>query len=109
LLGDKTIRSNSGKVRWQGDNAEPVWHKVDGSRGTGLVVAVTVDGLVGRFGLTQVDWIKLDVEGAEVLSIEVHTTLHLLEAVLPQFGYSIDKTMFGRIAENHRHVLAAAK
>jgi hypothetical protein len=125
LLGDNTIRSNSGRVRWQGDNAEPVWHKVDKSRGTGLVDAVTVDKLVGRFALTQVDWIKLDVEGAEVevlkgaeqsirrfhpvLFIEVHRTLHSLEAVLPQFGYSIDKTMFGRITENHRQVLAAAK
>ncbi len=86
--------------------------------------AVTVDKLVGRFALTQIDWIKLDVEGAEVevrkgaeqsiqrfhpVFIEVHRTLHSLEAVLPQFGYSIDKTMFGRISENHRHVLAVAK
>ena len=85
----------------------------------------TVDKLVGLFALTQVDWIKLDVEGAEVevlkgaeqsirrfhpvLFIEVRRTLHSLKAVLPRFRYSIDKTMFGRITENHRYVLAAAK
>jgi FkbM family methyltransferase len=117
--------SHAGKVRWQGDSVEPVWHKIDESSGSGLVDAVTVDDLVRRFGLTRVDWIKLDVEGAEVevlkgaeqsiqrfhpvLFIEVHGTLHALEAFLPQFGYSIDKTIFGGITENHGHVLAAVK
>ena len=87
--------------------------------------AVTVDDLVRRFALNRVDWIKLDVEGAEVevlkgaeqsiqrfhpvLFIEVHGTLHALEAFLPQFGYSIDKMTFGGITENHGHVLAAVK
>jgi len=109
--------SHAGKVRWQGDSAEPVWHKIDESSGIGLVDTVTVDDVVRRFALTRVDWIKLDVEGAEqsiqrfhpVLFIEVHGTLHELEAYLPRFGYSIDKTIFGGITENHGHVLAAVK
>jgi FkbM family methyltransferase len=117
--------SHAGKVRWQGDSAESVWHKIDESSGIGLVDAVTVDDLVRRFALTRLDWIKLDVEGAEVdvlkgaeqsiqrfhpvLFIEVHGTLHALEAFLPQFGYSIDKMTFGGITENHGHVLAAVK
>ncbi len=87
--------------------------------------AVTVDDLVHRFALTRVDWIKLDVEGAKVemlkgaeqsiqwfhpvLFIEAHGTLHALEAFLRQFGYSIDKTIFGSLTENHGHVLAAVK
>jgi hypothetical protein len=41
--------------------------------------------------------------------IEVHGTLHALEAFLPQFGYSIDKTIFGSLTENHGQVLAAVK
>jgi hypothetical protein len=75
------------------------------------VDAITVDDLVRRFALTRVDWIKLDVEGAKVemlkgaeqstqrfhtvLFLEVHGTLHALEAFLPQFGYSIGKTILG--------------
>jgi FkbM family methyltransferase len=117
--------SHAGKVRWQRDSAEPVWHKIDESSGSGLVDAVTVDDLVRRFALTRVDWIKLDVEGAEVevlkgaeqsirrfhpaLFIEVHGTLHALEAFLKQFGYSFDKTIFGGITANHGHVLATVK
>jgi FkbM family methyltransferase len=117
--------SHAGKFRWRGDSAEPVWHKIDESSGIGLVDAVTVDDLVHRFALTRVDWIKLDVRGAEVemlkgaeqsilrfhpvLLIEVHGTLHALEAFLRQFGYSIDKTIFGSLTENHGHVLAGVK
>jgi FkbM family methyltransferase len=115
--------SHAGKVRWQGDSAEPVWHKIDES--SGIVEAVTVDDLVRRFALNRVDWIKLHVEGAEVevlkgakqsiqrfhpvLFIEMHGTLHSLEAFLPRFGYSIDKTIFGGTTENHGHVLATVK
>ncbi len=44
-----------------------------------------------------------------VLFIEVHGTLHALEDFLLQFGYSIDKTLFGSLTENHDHVLAAVK
>ena len=32
--------SHAGKVRWQGDSAEPVWHKIDESSGSGFVDAV---------------------------------------------------------------------
>jgi FkbM family methyltransferase len=117
--------SHTGKVKWQGDSAEPVWHKIDESSGIGVVDAVTVDDLVRRCALKRVDWIKLDVEGAEVevlkgaeqsiqryhpaLFIEVHGTLSAIETFLTQFGYSIDKTIFGRIAENHGLVLATVK
>ncbi len=44
-----------------------------------------------------------------VLFIEVHGTLHALEAFLRQFGYSIEKTIFGGLTENHGHVLATVK
>jgi FkbM family methyltransferase len=117
--------SHAGRVRWQGDSAEPVWHKIDESSGIGLVDAVTVDDLVVRCALKRVDWIKLDVEGAEVevlkgaersiqrfhpaLFVEVHGTLPALEPFLAQFGYSIDKTIFGGITANHGHVLATVK
>jgi FkbM family methyltransferase len=117
--------SHAGKVKWQGDSAESVWHKIDESRGIGTVDAVTVDDLVARCALKRVDWIKLDVEGAEVevlkgatqsierfhpaLFIEVHGTLDALEAFLTQFGYSIDKATFGGITANHGHVLATVK
>ena len=106
-------------------HAEPVWRKIDESSGIGLVDAVTVDDLVPRFALTRFHWIKLDVEGAEVEVlkgaeqsiqrfhsvpfIEVHGTLHALAAFLPQFGYSIDKTIFGGITEDDGYVLASVK
>jgi hypothetical protein len=89
------------------------------------VDAVAVDDLVHRCALNRVDWIELGEEGDEVevlkggeqsiqrfhsaLFIEVQETLHALEAFLARFGDSIDKTIFGRIAENHRNVLATVK
>jgi FkbM family methyltransferase len=121
----QAVWSHAGKVKWQGDSAESVWHKIDESSGIETVDAVTVDDLVRRFALNRVDWIKLDIEGAEVevlkgaaqsiqrfhpaLFIEVHGTLHALEAFLTEFGYSIDKKTFGGITANHGHVLATVK
>jgi len=117
--------SHAGKVKWQGDSAESVWHKIDELSGIEIVHAVTVDDLVVRCALKRVDCIKLDVEGAEAevlkgaeqsiqrfhpaLFNEVHGTLQALEVFLTQSGYAIDKTIFGGITANHGYVPATVK
>ncbi len=64
---------------------------------------VTVDAVVDTLGIARVDWIKMDVEGAELdvlrgatqvlktsapsLFIEVHSTREALATLLGEFGY----------------------
>jgi hypothetical protein len=69
------------------------------------VLATSIDALVRAFALPSVDWIKIDVEGAEVevlqgaketlqrfsptLWIEIHDTWQKVEAFLHDMGYII--------------------
>jgi len=113
--------SASGSVGWHQDN-HPVWHKVEEGKNDQAVEAVSIDELVSRFSLTRVEWIKMDIEGAEVdalkgaedtlrrfrprLFIEIHETLQPIKAVLASFGYSIDSATFDVKPDHHGWILA---
>ncbi len=115
--------SGSGSVGWHQDH-EPVWHRVENGQNDQAVDAVSIDDLVSRFSLSRVDWIKMDIEGAEVdalkgaeatlrrfhpqLFIEVHETLEPITEFLSQVGYSIVSAKFDIPPEHHGWVLARA-
>jgi FkbM family methyltransferase len=115
--------SASGSVGWHQDN-QPVWHRVDETQNHQAVNAVSIDDLVFRLSLTRVDWIKMDIEGAEVnaiegaqgtlrkfrpqLFIEVHETLKTVTELLSNFGYSIASATFDLQPERHGWILARA-
>ena len=100
----------------------PVWHRVEESGNQWMVRAVTLDDLVRQLSLTRVDWIKMDIEGAEVdalkgaegalrqfrprLFIEVHETLKTVTALLSKFGYSITSARFDVKPERHGWIFA---
>jgi len=85
-------------------------HKIgdNGSAAALLVRSVTLDGLVKGLNLPSVNWIKLDVEGAEcevlkgaewvldcfhpTLLIEVHDTWACLRSTLETLGYHIEES-----------------
>jgi FkbM family methyltransferase len=116
--------SRPGRVGWR-PSSHPDWHRVDDSAGPGEMEATTVDDLVRRMALPRVDWIKLDIEGAEVealrgaeatlknhrpaLFIEVHETLAPLKSLLAQFGYAIAREQFDQPPAHHGWLLARAK
>jgi FkbM family methyltransferase len=115
--------SGSGSVGWHQDY-EPVWHRVEEGQNDQAVDAVRIDDLVSRFSLSRVDWIKMDIEGAEVdalkgaeatlrrfhpqLFIEVHETLKPITEFLSQTGYSIVDATFDVLPERHGWILARA-
>jgi FkbM family methyltransferase len=113
--------SASGTVGWHQDN-QPVWHRVEETQKDETVNAVSIDDLVHRLSLTRVDWIKMDIEGAEVnalkgaegtlrrfrpqLFIEVHETLKPVTELLSSFGYTIASGTFDLQPERHGWILA---
>jgi FkbM family methyltransferase len=115
--------SKAGPVRWSPSHVS-VWNKVDESGGTEKLEAVALDDLVSKLSLPQVDWIKMDIEGAEtealrgaatilrkfhpVLFIEVHECMAELRGLLPQFGYAIERAEFDQPPERHGWILARA-
>jgi FkbM family methyltransferase len=115
--------SGNGSVGWHQDK-EPVWHRVEEGQHDQAVDAVRIDDLVSRFSLSRVDWIKMDIEGAEVdalkgaevtlrrfhpqLFIEVHETLKPITEFLSRAGYSIVSASFDVPPERHGWILARA-
>jgi FkbM family methyltransferase len=113
--------SRPGRVRWR-PGSEPVWHRVDEAAGPGEIEATTVDEVVSRMALPCVDWIKIDIEGAELealqgaaatikrfhplLFIEEHAVMQSLRDLLAQFNYEIASVVFDEPAEHHGWVLA---
>lgn len=113
--------SKSGRVGWR-PGEQPVWHRVTPAGGSAEIEATTVDELVGLLALQRVDWIKLDVEGAEVevlkgaketlrvfrpsLYIEVHETLGTLRGLLAQSGYTLLGSTFDVAPNRHGWILA---
>jgi FkbM family methyltransferase len=116
--------SRTGRVGWR-LGSESVWHRVDDSAGPDEMEATTVDELVRRIAVPRVDWIKLDIEGAEVealrgaeatlrncrpaLFIEVHETLEPLKSLLTEFDYSIEREAFDQPPAQHGWLLARVK
>lgn len=113
--------SKSGSVQWSPSKVS-VWHKIDEAPGTQTVQTVTLDELTSQLSLPHVDWIKIDIEGAEVdaikgaeqvlkrfrpiLFIEIHETLEQVERLLGGLGYSIDKVEFDQPPDRHGWIMA---
>lgn len=113
--------SKSGLVAWRSGDVS-VWHKIDEARGTQTVQAITLDDLASRLSLPRVDWIKMDIEGAEtdalrgaerilrkfrpILFIEIHECMEEIRRLLAEFGYSIERAAFDQPPERHGWILA---
>jgi FkbM family methyltransferase len=113
--------SKPGEIGWHSDDV-PVWRRVDRTPGGGSVRAVTVDAVASDLGLREVNWIKMDIEGAEVeaikgaeqilkrfrpvLFIEIHETLEQVKGLPGGLGYSIDKVEFDQPPDRHGWILA---
>ena len=109
------------EIGWRADDV-PVWSKVDRTSHGGSVRAVTIDSLASNRGLATVNWIKMDIEGAEVealqgaektllrfrpvLFIEIHETLDAVRSLLEKFGYAIEKSQFDEPPDRHGWILA---
>ena len=109
------------EIGWRADDVL-VWSKVDRASRGGLVRAVTVDSLVRDLGLRSLNWIKMDIEGAEieairaaaktldqfrpVLFIEIHETLEVVTRFLKRFEYIIEKSQFDEPPDRHGWILA---
>jgi FkbM family methyltransferase len=117
----KAAWEHNQKIGWH-SSAVPVWHKADMGEHANLVQAITIDSLVNELDLKRVDWIKMDIEGAEiealrgaeqtlglfspVLFIEVHETIEPLTRFLTEFGYRIEKATFDQPPDHHGYILA---
>jgi FkbM family methyltransferase len=111
----------STEIGWRADDV-PVWSKVDRASQGRSVRAVTIDSLVCDLGLANVNWIKMDIEGAEIealrgaettlerfrpiLFIEIHETLNEVSRFLERFGYVIEKSEYDQPRNRHGWILA---
>lgn len=112
--------SRSGEVRWH-RGEEPVWHQIT-DKGEMTQQAVSIDKLVCDLKLPRLDWIKLDIEGAEVdallgaiktlrdhspkLFIEVHETAAEVGRILFDAGYRITREHYDQPPDYHGWILA---
>jgi FkbM family methyltransferase len=119
----KAVWSFSGTVNWS-HGTEPVWHQVGQAQTGDFREAVSIDDLVQTLGLTQLDWVKLDIEGAEIeaiegahktlntlrpiLFIEVHKTREHLGSMLKEIGYSVEREQYDELPDMHGWILARA-
>ena len=114
------IWSRSGTVGWR-DGEEPVWHRVK-DEGKLTQESISIDELAGNLRLPRLDWIKLDIEGAEVealrgalktlhdygpkLFIEIHETKAAVMRILLDAGYKIMRELYDQPPERHGWILA---
>ena len=113
-------RFEAAEIGWRADDV-PVWRKVD--QGPRQIRSNGNNRLPGeRFSLTNVHWIKMDIEGAEIealqgaekvlrqfrpiLFIEIHETLDVVCRFLDNFGYVIEKSEFDQPPDRHGWILA---
>jgi len=113
--------SVTGLVHWSPSEVS-VWNKIDAVRGSETIEAISLDDLVTRLSLPRVDWIKMDIEGAETealagaevtlrrfhptLFIEVHECTEQVRRLLAGYGYSIEQETFDQPPERHGWILA---
>jgi FkbM family methyltransferase len=112
--------SSSGPLGWHTDQ-HPVWRRASEGGALPSVEAVTLDDLVSHLGLERVDWVKMDIEGAEVKAlhgmrsviarfhptffIEVHNTLDAVKELLAEQGYRLERESFDTPQQRHGWVL----
>jgi FkbM family methyltransferase len=113
--------SATGPVRWSPSEVS-VWNKIDEAQGPKTTEAISLDDLVSRLSLPRVDWIKMDIEGAETealvgaeatlrrfhptLFIEVHECMEEVRRLLTGLGYSIKRAAFDQPPDRHGWILA---
>jgi len=111
----------SAVIGW-GSNEVPVWSKINEASSTESVRAATLDSLASDLGITSLNWIKMDIEGAEVealrgsrrvlrqfrpaLFIEIHDTFEIVRHLLGECGYVIEKSEFDQPRHQHGWILA---
>jgi FkbM family methyltransferase len=117
------VWSSTGEVGWH-HAAEPVWHHATQGGNEENKETITIDDLVERLKLERVDWIKFDIEGAEVdalkgaaetlkrfrpsLFIEIHETRDEVLHYLGDFGYTVRREHYDMLPHSHGWVLASA-
>jgi FkbM family methyltransferase len=98
--------------------------RVDEAGHSATVRTTTVDDLVNELHLGRVDWIKMDIEGAEIealkgaektllqyrprLFVEVHDTVVGVKELLARYNYSIEREAFDGSPRPHGWYLASA-
>src|SRR5271168_2475235 len=113
--------SKTESIRWSPSEVS-VWNKIDELQGSQKIEAVALDDLISSLSVPRVDWIKMDIEGAEVaalkgaqetlqrfhpsLFIEVHETLQELTHLLSSIGYSIQRAAFDHLPDHHGWIVA---
>ena len=113
--------SRTGSVGWHASSV-PMWHSIDPDHGQDSVEAISVDELVRQMDLRRVDWMKLDVEGAELgvlegtndtlhrfhpaLFIELHETFDAVQTFLATHGYQTVHLAFDQEPRRHGWILA---
>jgi hypothetical protein len=111
----------AGEVGWHSDDVH-VWRKVDQKETASLIRSITIDSLADTLDLSDVRWIKMDIEGAEIqalkgaeqvlrrfhptLFIEVHETLEPVSRLLKEYGYTIERSVFDILPDHHGWILA---
>jgi FkbM family methyltransferase len=109
-------------VGWEKED-QPVWHHVGRLEEGNARQAISIDDLVAQFNLPRVDWIKLDIEGAEIaalhgatrtlmtfhpkLFIEVHLTKATVLGILQKIGYKVEREKYDVPPDHHGWILAA--
>jgi FkbM family methyltransferase len=112
--------SRSGEVPWT-FAAEPVWHHIR-EGGTQTVPCISIDELCERLNLPRLDWIKLDIEGAETealrgarltllhhspnLFIEIHGVRQEVVSLLNEMGYFVERETYDMPPDKHGWILA---
>ncbi len=120
LILPLALWSHSETVGWR-HGEEPVWHRVR-NEGELTQQSVSIDELADKLALGRLDWIKLDIEGAEVealrgasrtlrdygpkLFIEVHETKDVVETILHEAGYKVIRELYDQLPDRHGWILA---
>lgn len=115
------VWSSTGRIGWH-HATEPVWHHAAQGGNAENKETVTIDDLVERLKLDRVDWIKVDIEGAETdalkgaaetlkrfrpsLFIEIHETRDEILRELEDFGYTVRREQYDMLPYKHGWVLA---
>jgi FkbM family methyltransferase len=130
LNGHKNVRvmplvvwSKTCAIGWQ-HAEQPVWHHVQDSSDCPMLEATTIDDLTQNLALKRLDWIKMDIEGAEVealqgatrtltafhpkLFIEIHKTKQAIRDLLAGSGYLVEREIYDEPDDQHGWILAGS-
>jgi FkbM family methyltransferase len=91
--------------------------RIEVDQSSRAIRTTTIDDLILEMSLTRLDWIKMDIEGAEVealkgaentlrrfrphLFVEIHNTVEPVKELLARFGYAIEREAYDGSPEPH--------